>query len=69
MSGVQRLVFWEGRIVPAEEARVSVLDAGFLYGDGIYETMRSYSGHVFALDRHLARLERSARGVHTHPVC
>jgi branched-chain amino acid aminotransferase len=63
MTEARRFVFWEGRPMPAEEARVPVLDAGFLYGDGIYETMRSYGGHVFALDRHLARLERSAAGV------
>jgi branched-chain amino acid aminotransferase len=63
MTDARRFVFWEGRPMPAEEARVPVLDAGFLYGDGIYETMRSYDGHVFALDRHLARLERSAAGV------
>jgi branched-chain amino acid aminotransferase len=64
MNDAQRFVFWEGRIVPVEEARVSVLDGGFLYGDGIYETMRSYAGHVFAVERHLARLERSAAGIH-----
>ncbi|HMB70755.1 MAG TPA: aminotransferase class IV [bacterium] len=63
MSDGRRWVFWEGGIIPAAEARVPVLDAGFLYGDGIYETMRSYAGHCFAMDRHLARLERSARGV------
>lgn len=49
-----------GRIVPADEARVWALDAGFLYGDGIYETMRAYGGRVFARSRHLARLARSA---------
>lgn len=58
MSG--SFVYCEGRIVPAEEARVSALDAGFLYGDGIYETMRSYGGKAFGLTRHLARLARSA---------
>lgn len=63
MTDGRRFVFWEGRTMPAEEARVSVLDAGYLYGDGIYETMRSYGGHVFALDRHLGRLGRSAEGI------
>lgn len=63
MTEDRRLVFWEGRTMPVEEARVPVTDAGFLYGDGIYETMRSYGGHVFALDRHLARLARSGSGV------
>jgi branched-chain amino acid aminotransferase len=59
----QRFVHWNGEIVAADAARVSVFDTGFLYGDGIYETMRSYGGRVFALDRHLRRLERSAAHV------
>jgi branched-chain amino acid aminotransferase len=59
----RRTVHWEGRLMPVDEARVSVLDAGFLYGDGIYETMRSYSGQIFALERHLGRLQRAAESV------
>jgi branched-chain amino acid aminotransferase len=55
------IVYLNGEYVPAEEARVSVFDRGFLYGDGIYETLRVYSGRVFKLEEHLARLERSAR--------
>jgi branched-chain amino acid aminotransferase len=55
-----RFVSWNGEIVREEEARVSVFDAGFLYGDGIYETMRAYGGRAFALHRHLERLDRSA---------
>lgn len=54
------IVYLNGDYVPAEEARVSVFDRGFLYGDGIYETLRVYNGRVFKLDEHLARLERSA---------
>jgi len=57
------LVHWNGRVMDAEEAHVSVLDAGFLYGDGIYETIRVYGGRPFALGRHLVRLEHSARGI------
>ena len=57
------LVHWNGELVAADEARVSVYDAGFLYGDGIYETMRSYAGRAFALDRHLGRLGRSAERI------
>lgn len=49
-----------GIIVPEDEAKVSVYDHGFLYGDGIYETMRVYGGVVLMLDRHLERLGRSA---------
>jgi branched-chain amino acid aminotransferase len=49
-----------GEVVPAEQARVSVLDSGFLYGDSVYETLRTYGGRPFHLDRHLRRLRRSA---------
>src|SRR5712692_467414 len=50
-----------GEITPAEQARVSVLDNGFTFGDAVYETLRTYGGRPFHLDRHLARLRRSAR--------
>jgi branched-chain amino acid aminotransferase len=53
-------VYINGRLVPEEDAVVSVYDHGFLYGDGVYETMRSYAGEVFMMEEHLARLERSA---------
>jgi branched-chain amino acid aminotransferase len=53
-------VFLNDDIVPESEAKISVYDHGFLYGDGIYETMRSYDGVVFMFDRHLERLRRSA---------
>ncbi len=53
-------IFLDGLIVPETEAVVSVYDHGFLYGDGIYETMRSYDGVVFMLNRHIERLHRSA---------
>ncbi len=53
-------VYLNGKIVPSKEAVVSVFDHGFLYGDGIYETMRVYDGVVFKLDEHLKRLYRSA---------
>ncbi len=53
-------IFLDGLIVPETEAVVSVYDHGFLYGDGVYETMRSYDGVVFMMSRHLQRLVRSA---------
>jgi branched-chain amino acid aminotransferase len=49
-----------GVITPAAEARVSVLDNGFTFGDAVYETLRTYGGRPFALGRHLARLRGSA---------
>ena len=53
-------VFLNGAIVPDVQAVVSVYDHGFLYGDGVYETMRAYGGVVFMLERHIDRLARSA---------
>jgi branched-chain amino acid aminotransferase len=49
-----------GAVLPAEEARVSVLDTGFTFGDSVYETLRTYGGRTFHLDRHLRRLRASA---------
>ena len=49
-----------GRVCPPEEAKVSVFDRGFLYGDSVYETVATSGGRLFALPEHLARLERSA---------
>ncbi|GAG29655.1 unnamed protein product, partial [marine sediment metagenome] len=53
-------IFVNERIVDEEKAVLSVLDRGLLYGDGLFETMRSYGGRVLALDRHLDRLYYSA---------
>src|SRR5215510_13180126 len=52
-----------GNVTPAAEARVSVLDHGFTFGDAVYETLRTYGGRPFHLDRHLERLRRSARRI------
>jgi branched-chain amino acid aminotransferase len=49
-----------GRITPERDAQISVFDHGFLYGEGIYETMRTYHGRPFLYDRHMKRLRRSA---------
>jgi branched-chain amino acid aminotransferase len=49
-----------GIITPAEEARVSVLDNGFTYGDSVYEVLRTYGGRAFEPGRHFRRLRRSA---------
>lgn len=55
-----RIVNMDGRLVPPEQAFVSVFDRGFLYGDSVYEVLRTYRGEPFELDRHLDRLENSA---------
>jgi branched-chain amino acid aminotransferase len=51
----------DGRIHPAAEAKVSVLDNGFAFGDSVYETLRTYGGRPLLLGRHLERLRASAR--------
>ncbi|HJZ73566.1 MAG TPA: aminotransferase class IV [Vicinamibacterales bacterium] len=49
-----------GRISDQEHAVVSVFDHGFLYGEGVYETLRTYNGQPFLFDRHMTRLRKSA---------
>jgi len=57
---VSTVVNVDGTIVPPSAARVSVFDRGFLYGDSVYEVIRTYGGRPFELDAHLARLRHSA---------
>lgn len=60
----KELVFLNDQILPLAEARVSVLDRGFLFGDGIYEVIRCYHGRPFLLEEHLRRLARTALRLH-----
>ncbi|MBM3352791.1 MAG: D-amino acid aminotransferase [Betaproteobacteria bacterium] len=53
------MVFLNGTLMPIEEAKVPVLDRGFIFGDGVYELVPVYSRVPFRLEEHLARLERS----------
>jgi len=55
------IVFVNGLYWPQSRAQVSVLDRGFAYGDGLFETLRAYGGVVFRLEDHLDRCSRSAR--------
>ncbi|MBI4654712.1 MAG: branched-chain-amino-acid transaminase [Nitrospirae bacterium] len=54
------MVYLNNKLVPQNKAFISVFDHGFLYGDGVYETLRAYSGVAFKLDEHIERLFRSA---------
>ncbi len=53
----------EGKLVPPEQAMVPVLDRGFLYGDSVYEVVRTYGGRPFEMERHLVRMERTAQRI------
>jgi D-alanine transaminase len=53
------MVFLNGKVLPIEEAKIPVLDRGFIFGDGVYEVVPEYSRVAFRLEEHLARLERS----------
>lgn len=55
------LCFLDGAYGPLREARVSVLDRGFIFGDGVYEVLPAYGGRLFRFPEHMARLERSLR--------
>lgn len=55
------IVYLDGEYLPRTEARVSVEDRGFLFGDGVYEVTPAYTGTFLRLDRHLGRLERGLR--------
>ncbi len=57
------MVFLNGEILPLEQAKIPVLDRGFIFGDGIYELVPVYSRVPFRLEEHLTRLERSLREV------
>ncbi|MBA7634308.1 Branched-chain-amino-acid aminotransferase [subsurface metagenome] len=57
---MSEIVYLNGSLMPQSQASISVLDYGFLYGFGLFETMRAYRGRVFLLDSHLSRLARSA---------
>ena len=60
---MSEIIYLNGCLVPRSKAKLSPFDHGFLYGYGLFETMRAYGGHIFRLDRHLARLCRSAESL------
>lgn len=57
------LVYLNGEFLPLDQARVSVLDRGFLFGDGVYEVIPVYGGRPLRLEEHLRRLDDSLRGI------
>ena len=57
------LVYLNGEYLPLSQAKVPVLDRGFLFGDGVYEVIPVYGGKAFRLEEHLRRLEQSLAGI------
>ncbi len=57
------LVYINGDLVPRDEAKISVFDHGFLYGYGLFETMRAYNGTIFLLGPHMERLKNGAAAI------
>lgn len=60
-------IFLNGEFLPVEEARIPVLDRGFLFGDGVYEVIPAFAGHLFRLTEHLDRLNSSLRAIRMEP--
>jgi branched-chain amino acid aminotransferase group I len=58
---MEEIVYLNGELVPRSKAQISAFDYGFLYGYGLFETMRAYSGRIFRLEQHLDRLRCSAK--------
>jgi D-alanine transaminase len=61
------LVWLDGRLLPLEEARISPLDRGFLFGDGAYEVLPVYGGRAYRFEAHMARLDRSLAEIRMAP--
>jgi branched-chain amino acid aminotransferase len=60
---MSRKIYIAGKLEPQEDAKISVYDHGLLYGDGVFEGLRSYSGKVFRLAEHVERLFNSAKAI------
>jgi len=61
-------VWFNGKLMPAKKVRIDYLDRGFMYGDGVFESLRTYNGKPFMLDEHLKRLNKAAKLMHIKVV-
>src|SRR4030042_107985 len=57
---MENIVYLNGSLIPRSQAHISISDHGFLYGYGLFQTMRAYHGRLFLLDRHIKRLLEAA---------
>jgi len=63
----EAIAYLNGEFMPLGRAKISVLDRGFLFGDGVYEVIPAYGGRLFRLDQHLQRLDHSLRAIRLDP--
>ena len=63
----ERIAYVNGEMVPESEARISINDVGFLYGDAVFDTTRTFNGEVFRLTEHLDRFYRSLKYMRVDP--
>jgi D-alanine transaminase len=63
MSDAEAIVYLNGAFVPIRDAKISVLDRGFIFGDGVYEVIPAYGREPFRMPHHLARLAHSCDGI------
>src|SRR5688572_14050557 len=63
MDARELKVWIDGKLLPKSDAKVSVYDHGFLYGDGVFEGIRVYHGRIFEVEAHMDRLWQSAKAI------
>src|SRR4029453_16615745 len=64
LRSMRGAVYVNGTISSPDQAVIPILDHGFVYGEGVYEVLRTYNGVPFLYDRHIMRLRKSARYLH-----
>ncbi|KOR30761.1 cytochrome C550 [Achromatium sp. WMS2] len=64
---MQQLVYLNGEFIPKDQARISVMDRGFLFGDGVYEVLPAFGGKLFRLKEHVNRLNNSLNSIYITP--
>ena len=64
----ERIVYLNGEMVPESEAKISVRDRGFVYGDAVFDTTRTFNGRIFKLQDHLDRFFNSLKYLRMEPV-
>jgi len=61
------LVWFNGKLVPRDKVKIDMFDRGFMYGDGVFESLRTYNGKPFMLNEHLKRLYKAAKRISIKP--